>query len=48
MSLKSLANLGAAFRPSDIETLESCLEDKDNPIEVRIAALQGLRYDLLV
>jgi len=43
MSLKSLANVGAAFTSSHVDTLESCFEEKDNPAEVRIAALQGLR-----
>ena len=42
MSLKSLANVGAALKSSHVDTLESCLEEKDNPAEVRIAALQGL------
>ena len=46
LSLRSLANVGVAFKDGDIETLESCFEDKDNPVEVRIAALQGLRYYL--
>ena len=43
LSLKSLANVGAAIKGGHLETIENCFKDKDNAVEVRVAAIHALR-----
>ena len=43
LSLKSLVNVGFAVKGGHLDTIENCFQDRDNPVQVRVASLQTLK-----
>ncbi|XP_057368025.1 uncharacterized protein LOC130689027 [Daphnia carinata] len=43
LALKSLSNVGEAISGDHLSTLKQCFEEKDNPTEARVAALNAFR-----